>query len=374
MLLAPLTACNTHSASGAPQSAAPSAVPVSAATAGRDDVPIQVKAIGWVEAYASVTIKPQIEGQITEIHFVDGQEVKRGDLLYTIDPRPFVAALWLSEANLLKDKALAEDAEREANRVADLFTRNMAADRERDQARANADAAGAQVQADQAGVENAKLRLDYCTIRSPIDGRVGARLIDQGNIVKANEAALVTINQLNPIYVTFSVAERHLPSIKEHMQAGALTAEARYADDTGPQAAGRLTFVDNQVDSTTGMVRLKATFENADHRLWPGRFVNVALTITTRQDAVTVPSQAVQTSQKGQFVFVVSKDNTVEMRPVTVESVADQRTVIASGVSAGDVVVTDGQLRLTPGAKVEIKADAKDKPKPDEAAPIGGQS
>lgn len=335
------------------------AMPVAVATAMREDVPIQVQAIGWAEAYATVTIRPQVEGQLTEIHFTEGQQVKIGDLLFTIDPRPFVAALRLAEANLLKNQALAQDAEREADRLADLFAKHMAADRERDAARANADAVRAQVQADQAAVENAKLYLEYCTIHSPIEGRAGARLVDVGNIVEANKTALVTVNQISPIFVTFAVAERHLSLIKQRMQAASLTVEARFADEPGDPIVGDLTFVDNQVDTLTGMVRLKATFSNKDRQLWPGRFVNVALTISKQQDAVVVPTSAVQTGQHGAFVFVVRADSAVEMRPVTVGANVQERTVLSEGIQAGEVVVTDGQLRLTPGAKVRSKVNTE---------------
>ena len=353
------TGCEAKGVSGASTGPdADAAMPVTVATATREDVPVQVQAIGWAEAYATVTIRPQVEGQLTEIHFTEGQQIKIGDLLFTIDPRPFVAALRLSEANLLKDQALAQDAEREANRVTDLFAKNMAADRERDQARANSDAVRAQVQADEAAVENAKLRLEYCTIRSPIDGRAGVRLVDVGNIVEANKTALVTLNQISPIFVTFSVAERHLSLIKQQMQAAPLAVETRFADEPSDPIIGRLAFVDNQVDTLTGMVRLKATFPNEDHRLWPGRFVNVALTISKQQDAVVVPTSAVQTGQHGTFVFVVRGDSTVEMRPVSVGANVHERTVLSEGVQAGEVVVTDGQLRLTPGVKVRSKANA----------------
>lgn len=354
-----LIGCDAKGVSGASSAAvADAAMPVTVATATREDVPIQVQAIGWAEAYATVTIRPQVEGQLTEIHFTEGQQVKIGDLLFTIDPRPFTAALRLAEANLLKNQALAKDAEREANRVTDLFAKDMAADRERDQARANADAVLAQVQADQAMVENAKLRLEYCTIRSPIDGRVGARLVDVGNIVEANKTALVTVNQISPIFVTFSVAERLLSLIKQQMQAAPLAVDVRFADEPSDPIIGRLAFVDNQVDTLTGMVRLKAVFPNEDHRLWPGRFVNVALTIAMQHDSVVVPTAAVQTGQRGTFVFVVRGDSTVEMRPVSVGANVQERTVLSDGVQTGEVVVTDGQLRLTPGAKVQSKAKA----------------
>lgn len=330
-------------------------MPVTVAAAARRDMPEQVQAIGWVEAFASVTIKPQVEGQLTEVHFTEGQSVRAGDALYTIDPRPFVAELRLAEANLLKDQALARDAEREAQRVTDLFAQNVAADRERDQAQAAADAIRAQVQADQAAVENARLRLEYCNIRSPLEGRAGARLVDRGNIVKANETELVTINQISPVFAAFSVAERHLPTIQEYSRAGPLVAAVRFPGESEAGSVGWLTFVDNRVDSSTGMVRLKATFANEDHRLWPGQFVNVTLVLTTQRDAVVVPTSALQTSQAGTFLFVVGGDGAAEMRSVSLGATTGDSTVIASGLEAGEVVVTDGQLRVTPGAKVRAR-------------------
>lgn len=330
-----------------------STVPVTLATASSEDVPIQVNAIGWAEALASVRIRPQIEGQLTEIHFHEGQQVKTGDLLFRIDPRPLVAELRLKEATLLKDQALAADAERESARIMDLFQRNMAADRERDQTKANADAARAQVDADKAEVDTARLRLEYCEIRSPIDGRAGARLVDQGNIVKANDTDLVMINQITPIYVTFAVAERHLPRVKEQMSSGPLSVEVSFNDEDRPPSRGTLTFIDNQVDTLSGMVRMKATFANEDMALWPGRFVNVALTITTLQGAVVVPTPAIQTGQKGAFVYVVTEGDIAELRPVTIGPALGGKTVISTGVSAGEVVVTDGHLRVVPGAKVQ---------------------
>ncbi len=328
------------------------AVPVTLATASAEDVPIQVSAIGWAEALASVTIRPQIEGQLTEIHFHEGQQVKAGDLLFSIDSRPLVAALRLTEATLLKDQALAADLERESNRIMELFDQNMAADRERDQTKASADAARAQVEADMAAVENARLRLEYCEIRTPIAGRAGARLVDQGNIIKANDTALVTINQISPIYVTFAVAERHLPKIKEQMSLSPLVVDAEFTGEDRPVSRGKLTFIDNQVDTLSGMVRMKATFENNDLALWPGRFVNVTLAIATLHAAVVVPTPAIQVGQKGTFVYVVTMDSTAEMRPVTIGPILAGKTVISTGVSVGEIVVTDGHLRVVPGSKV----------------------
>ncbi|MCO6436728.1 MAG: efflux RND transporter periplasmic adaptor subunit [Phycisphaerae bacterium] len=329
-----------------------SAVPVSLAKAVREDVPIQVKAIGWAESMASVTIRSQVEGQLVGVHFDEGQQVKAGDLLFSIDRRPFAAALRLAEATLLKDQALALNAEQEYARIEGLFERNMAADRERDQAKANADSTRAQVEADRAAVDDARLRLEYCEIRSPIDGCAGNLLVDPGNIVKENETALVTINQLSPIYVNFSVAERHLPAVRKQLASGPLAVEAAFPNDARTRAEGKLTFIDNEVNTDSGMVLMKAVFQNDDLKFWPGRFVNVAVTLSMLRQAVVVPSPAIQTGQKGSFVFVAGKDNTVEMRSVTVgPNVADQ-TVIEAGVEVGDAVVTDGQLRLLPGSKV----------------------
>jgi multidrug efflux system membrane fusion protein len=247
---------------------------------------------------------------------------------------------------------VARDAEREAQRVAGLFASGSAADRERDQAQADADAKAAQVKADEAAVESAELELGYCTIRSPVDGRVGARLADAGNVLKENETPLVLINQVHPIYVSFSVAERHLATIRQYMAAGPLAVEARVPRSDAPPEQGKLTFVDNEVDRTTGMIRLKGTFANGDNRLWPGQYVDVTLILATRPNAVVVPTQAVQAGPAGQFVFVVDEQKKVEMRPVSVGDALDGWSVVLSGLKAGEEVVTDGQLRLTPGAVV----------------------
>lgn len=365
MAAAGLTGCGpSGGAADAGRSGAEAPVPVTVAVAAREDVPLQARAIGWVEPYASVTVRPQVEGQLTEIHFAEGQHVKAGDRLFTIDSRPSLAELRLAEATLAKDRALAQNATQEAQRLADLFRQGAASDRERDQSQAQADALQAQVQADEAAVENARLRVEYCTLRAPLDGRVGARLVDRGNIVKANETALVVINQLSPIYVRFSVAEQHLARIKQYMREGTLKTEAAL-DDGGPPETGTLSFLDNQVDTATGMVRLKATFTNETLRLWPGRFVNVTLTLTTDTDAVVVPAQAVQPGPNGLFVFVIGSDGAAQMRAVEPGRAHAGKTVIRAGVEAGETVVTDGQLRLTPGAKVKVISSAS----PSAAAP-----
>lgn len=330
-------------------------VPVMAATAVRQDMPLQIEAIGWAESYQSVQVKSRVDGHLTGIHFTEGQNVKVGDLLFTIDPRPFEAAVHLAEANLARDKALAEDARQDFEWLDGLFKEGSATEREHGRAKARHESTLAIVKADEASLEEARLNLEYCTIRSPIDGKVGERLVDQGNMVRANDTTLVYIEQLSPIHVSFSTAEQHLSTIKRYMQAGELRVEVAIPGDDGGPEAGVLTFLDNKVDTSTGQIRLKGTFQNEKRRLWPGQYVNVTLQLAVRKDQVVVPSQALQTGQRGQFVFVVKDGNVAEVRPVVPGEAIESRTIIEDGLEAGEVVVTDGQLRLVDGAKVEIK-------------------
>lgn len=353
-LLAYVVGCNGQQSTGhTPDAVAP--VPVLVATVVQADVPVRVRTIGWVEGYATVTVKARVDGQLTGIHFAKGQDVKVGDLLFTIDPRPFEAAVRLAEANLARDKALAADAEKDARWKEDLYKQGTAAQREADQSRANAESLKATVQADQASLDTAKLNLQYCTIRSPLNGRAGDHLVDVGNMVKANETSLVVIDQIEPIYVAFSVPEMHLAAIKTHMAREQLRVEAVIPGDEERVERGVLTFLDNKVDVATGTIRLKATFENTNHRLWPGQYVNVTLVLVMERNVLVVPTEAVQIGQKGQFVFVLKPDQTVEYRDVTVGRTVDNRTVIPQGLKAGETVVTDGQLRLVPGAKAVPK-------------------
>jgi multidrug efflux system membrane fusion protein len=332
-------------------------VPVNVATALQKDVPIDVRVIGTVEPYSTVTIKSRVAGQIVKVGFQRGQDVKKGDLLFEIDRRPFEAALAAAKANLARDIATAKNARQEAEFQEDIFKRGAGAQREFDRALAAAEAAEAQVEADKAAVRNAQVQLDYCTIASPLDGRTGDLMVYEGSVVKNDDTSLVTINQIAPIYVSFSVAERYLPQIRQYMAAidKPLTVDVTFPQANVPAEQGELTFVDNQVDRTTGMIQLKGTFDNDNRVLWPGQFVNVALVLTTLPDAVVVPSQAVQTGQRGQFVFVVKPDNTVESRTVTTGPIWNDLTVIEKGIAANDAVVTDGQLRLAPGARITVK-------------------
>ncbi len=330
-------------------------VPVTVATVIQKTVPVQVRAIGTVEAYSTVTVKSQVEGEIERVYFREGQDVERSDLLFTIDSRPFEAKLKQAEASLAKDIAQAKNAQAQADRYTKLFQDGIVSKEQYDQFRTNADALEAAVRADRAAVENAKVELGYCTIRSPIDGRTGSLMVHQGNVVKANDTTLVVINQISPAYVDFSVPEQYLAAIKRYMTTGKLKVEAIIPNDEQHPAQGTLTFVNNAVDSGTGTILLKGTFANSERHLWPGQFVNVVLTLAKRPNAVVVPSQAVQTGQSGQYVFVVKSDHTVDSRPVVLGSSLGGEAVIEKGLQPGETVVTDGQLRLVPRAKVKVQ-------------------
>jgi membrane fusion protein, multidrug efflux system len=330
-------------------------IPVTVGTAIQKTVPVQLRVIGTVEAFSVVSVKTLVGGEMTRVHFTEGQDVKKGDPLFTIDSRPYEAALKQAEANLQKDLAQEKNAQEDARRYEFLIQKGVVARQQYDKFRTDADALEATVLADRAAVENIKLQLEYCFIRSPIDGRTGYLMVKQGNVVKANDIVLVVINQINPIYVTFSVPEQNLSEIRKYMAAGKLKVEAISPNDENRPEKGILSFVDNAVDSTTGTIRLKGTFANREKKLWPGQFVNVVLTLTTQPDAIVVPSQAIQTGQEGQYVFVVKQDSTVESRPVVAGRTNNNETVVQKGLNADEKVVTDGQLRLYPGAKVEIK-------------------
>jgi membrane fusion protein, multidrug efflux system len=358
--ITPLLACSILLTSCAGTKAAPPrnvAVPVLAVTVEQKDVPLQLKAIGAVEAYSNVSVKTQITGELTGVHFKEGQDVKKGQLLFSLDKRPFEAALKQAQGMLARDQAQAVNARTQARRYEALNKAGVAPKEQYDQMQSNADALDAAVVADQAAVENARVQLVYCTIYSPIDGHTGTLLIHQGNMIKANDTPfLVSINQIQPIYATFTVPEQNLADIKRYSGRGKLKVLAYIPNDPRAPAEGWLSFIDNTVDQATGTIKLKGEFVNADRRLWPGQFVDVVLTLAQQPNAIVVPSQALQNGQQGQFVFVVKPDMTVEARPVTVDRSNDGQAVIAKGLAAGEQVVTDGQLRLVPGVtKVELK-------------------
>lgn len=331
-------------------------VPVLVATAEQKVMPVQIRAIGNAEAYATVAVKARVDGQIVRVNFREGQDVAPGEVLFQLDPRPFEAALAQARANLARDAAQLANAQAQERRYRDLLQKNFVSREMYSQIRTNLDTARATVQADQAAVENARLQLEFGTIRSPISGRTGKILIQRGNLVKANDTnALVVINRIRPIYVDLSVPEQDLERIRRFMRGGALPVGVTLPGADAKTASGKLVFVDNAVDATTGTVRLKALFPNEDEALWPGLFVNATLTLRQQKDAVVVPSQAVQTGPRGQYVFVVKPDDSVEMRDIAVDRSVGAETVVAKGLAPGERVVTVGQLRLVPGAKVDIK-------------------
>jgi len=354
MVIALVTA--TYACGSKKEQGPPRAIPVIADTVIQKDVPLEIRAIGNCQAYSTVAVKSLVGGEISQIHFTEGQEVAKGDRLFTVDPRPFQAALRQAEANLERDRVQAENAKVTAQRYEALLEKQAVSRQQYDQFRTNAEALEATVRVDEAAVENAKIMLSYCFIRSPIDGITGDLLVTKGNVIKANDITLVTINKIKPIYVAFSIPEQNLAEIKEYRTGGnPLTVEAFPPNDATGAEQGVLTFIDNTVDTTTGTILLKGTFPNKKQRLWPGQFVNVSLTLTTQPNTIIVPSQAVQTGQQGQYVFVIKPDLTVEARPVVVNRTTDNETIIDQGLQAGERVVTDGQLQLVPGATVEIK-------------------
>ncbi len=355
-----LSACDKPRAAAGPISKGPAAVPVIVATAVQRDMPVQIKAIARAEPYRTLTVRPQVAGQITDVHFEDGDYIHAKDLLYSLDTRPYEAALRQAQGVLAKDQALVQDAGIEAQRQTDLHDQGSASQREYETALANLAALEGTVRADQAAVDTAALQLEYCEIRAPIEGRAGCRLAVVGSVVKPDETDLVVLNQITPIYVTFSVAEEYLEQIRQQQMAQkTLPIEAEIPGFAGSPPQGELTFIDNQVDVTTAMITLKGTFPNRRQQLWPGQSLNAILTLKTVPQAVVVPSQAVQIGQTGPFVYVVKGNDTVEVRPVEAGAALDGETVIESGVAAGERLVTDGHLRLRPGAKIEIKPRAK---------------
>ena len=331
------------------------AVPVTTAPVILKTVPVRLYAIGNVEPYTTVAVKARVDGQLVSVRFKEGDEVRQGAVLFEIDARPFAASLKQAQANLLKDRALYDRAKEQDKRYKDLLAKNFISTDAYEQVRTNAETAAATVAADEAAIDNAKLSLEYCTIRSPVTGYAGRIQIQQGNLVKANDTnAMVTLNQVVPIYTSFSVPEQNVADVRRYQADGELKVAASFANATHPPMAGRLSFVDNSADATTGTIKLKAEFPNSDKALWPGQFVNVVLTLREQKDAIVTPSSSVQSGPTGQYVFVVKADSTVELRNITITRAEGDDTVVASGLKAGDVVVTVGQLRLAPGTKVNV--------------------
>ena len=356
-------------------------VPVSVAQVGQKDVPLEVQVIGNVEAYATIMVKARVNGQLVAVHFKEGDYVKKGDRLFSLDPRPFEAQLNQAEANLARDEAqlnlaqanlnrdLAQQkyTQEQSDRFARLFQDGIISKDQAEQTRTSADtishvviadqaavrSAEAAVGAGRAAVSNAKVQLSYTNISSPIDGRTGNLALNEGNLVTANTTDLVSINQVKPVYVTFSAPEANLLAIKRYMAQGKLPVEASPQEGSAAKDIGYLSFVDNSVDATTGTIKLKGTFTNEANLLWPGQFVRVALRLTTHANALVVPNQAVQAGQEGVYVYVVKPDRSVESRAVVTGSRVDEDIVIQSGLQAGETIVTEGHLRLAPGMRVQ---------------------
>jgi len=336
--------------------------PVIVASAIQRDVPVLLRAIGTMEASESVTIRTQLSGELTKVAFREGQDVQKGALLCQIDPRSYQAVLRKAEAALARDRVIMHNARDNYERYRQLVKEGIVTQEQAEGYRTTADSAAASVAADHAEVENARTQLSYCTIKAPISGRLGVLAINQGNVVKANDSTLVTINKLTPIYATFTIPEKELAGIKQHLAAGPVIVEAEVPNTPGVVEKGTISFLDNAVDTATGTIKLKATFENGQKRLWPGQFVNLSITLAVRKNAVAVPSQAVQTGQQGHYLFVVKPDMTAELRPVGVGTANQGKTVIEKGLQPGEQVVIDGQVRVIPGGKVEIKQPEKTSP------------
>jgi len=333
------------------------AVPVATATVADKAIPLEIDVIGTVEAYSTVSVRAQLTGELTSVTFKEGDDVRKGQVLFTLDRRPLEAALEQARANLQRDAAQAANAKAQAQRYQDLAARGIATREQVDTTQTAAAALEGTLAADRAAVENATVQLQYATIAAPISGRTGALMVHEGNLVRANDVApLVVINQVSPIYVSFAIPESRLPELKQYIARGSVKVEALAPNDPGPPSVGRITFVDNTVDPTTGTIRIKGTFPNEARHLWPGQFVNVSVTLTIDPHAVVVPTAAVQAGQQGSYVFVVKPDSTVELRQVTVARTQDNETIIKLGLKPGETVVTDGQLRLTSGSRISIKS------------------
>jgi multidrug efflux system membrane fusion protein len=335
--------------------------PVSVAAAVSQDVPIYIDAVGKIVAREVVSIQPQVSGRVTKIHFADGADVKVGDVLFTIDPRPYQAQLNQAEANVAQAQAALNLAKTNFARVESISDPRAVSRQDFDAKKNAVEVAEAQLRQNRAAVETTRLNLEYCTIRSPLDGRTGQRLVDLGNVVTPGNSPLLVIQRLDPIYADFTIPESDLTEVQRNMARRSLRAEVRLDDESAKAREGKLTFLDNSVQEGTGTVKLRATVENKDRLFWPGRFARIRLILDTQHSAVLVPADAPQLSAKGSFVYVVNQDDSAELRPVTIGQRQGDRVVVAQGLQEGERVVVNGQLGVTPGGKVQIAAPGSEK-------------
>jgi multidrug efflux system membrane fusion protein len=361
LFLSALAVCGVLCSGCAKQQAAPTPRPPASVLVGKvtqKTMPVEVMAVGNVEAISTVSIRAQVPGEVRNVHFKEGDFVAKGQTLFTIDPRPYEAALAQAKAAVARDKATGLYNRAQAQRYKTLFDQGVIPAEQVDSYSSAADASDAVLNADEAAVKTAELNLEYCTINSPIDGRTGTVMVKAGNLVKVADVPIVVINQVNPIYVNFTVPQQYWPDIKEHVDQGALHVKAVIPQDAGAPIEGTLTFVDNIVDSTTGTIHLRGTFENQRNRLWPGLYVNILLTLSEQPNAIVVPAHSIITTQQGSYVYVVKANNTVEQRTVVPTRTIADDTVVEKGVRPGETIVTDGQINLIPGAAVDAKNSA----------------
>ena len=364
-ILAPaaLTALGALASGCTKQQAAPqprAAIPVVVGTVKIKAMPVEVIAIGHVEPVSTVSIEAQVPGQLLDVHFKEGDFVRKGQLLLTLDPRPYEAALSQAKAALARDKATAVNNRLQAQRYAKLLAEGIVPASQVESFTSAADASDAVVNADEAAIKTAELNLEYCTIYSPLDGRTGALMLKPGNLVKVADVPIIVINQVNPIYVNFGIPQQFWPEIKKYMAQGTLRVKATVPKDSGAAEEGSVAFVDNAIDPSTGNIHLRAAFTNSQNRLWPGLYVNIVLTLSEQAGAIVVPAQAVLQGNMGSFVYVVRPDKRVEPRTIVPIRTIQGETVIEKGLQSGEMIVTDGQARLEPNARVEIKSSTSD--------------